>query len=215
MKNLLITKNDTVVISHIIIAENTDIKESSIRDLITKNINDFMEFGIVQFSELKNQNGGKPKKIYELNEQQYSLLMTYLRNTIKVKEFKKNMVKAFFAMKQKIEQPKLNPKVQELLSNGLDPRIFDLLLQTPGTNQTEDLKGGDKNFVLEIIYQFTQQYHESKESVKAAIDRTESLKSFLNGFAKKHPQFEDYVTTQLQDNTNLRLNYKGMKDYPC
>ncbi|EHZ84787.1 phage protein [Streptococcus pneumoniae 8190-05] len=35
-------------------------------------------------------------KIYRLNEQQATLLITYLRNTEPVRKFKMNLVKAFF-----------------------------------------------------------------------------------------------------------------------
>jgi len=39
-----------------------------------------------------------------LNEQQATLLITYLRNTEPVKEFKKNLVKAFFEMRDELSK---------------------------------------------------------------------------------------------------------------
>ena len=44
--------------------------------------------------------GGRPIVTYYLNEQQATFLMTLLRNNKVVVEFKKQLVKAFFIMKQ-------------------------------------------------------------------------------------------------------------------
>lgn len=81
-----------------IIAEKFELKHSVITRNIRKYKEDFEEFGEVQFMVLKteNSNGGRPEKVYLLNEMQYSLLVTFLRNTPKVIEYKKKFVKAFF-----------------------------------------------------------------------------------------------------------------------
>lgn len=41
-------------------------------------------------------------KVYHLNEQQATLLMTYLRNTPVVREFKKELVRQFYAMRKEL-----------------------------------------------------------------------------------------------------------------
>lgn len=41
-------------------------------------------------------------KVYHLNEQQATLLMTYLRNTDVVRAFKKELVRQFFAMRKEL-----------------------------------------------------------------------------------------------------------------
>lgn len=43
--------------------------------------------------------GGRPETIYHLNEQQATLLMTYLRNNEVVRAFKKELVRQFYAMR--------------------------------------------------------------------------------------------------------------------
>jgi len=82
-------------ISHIIIAEQTNNLPKSILDLITKNISDFEYFGQVVFSDLKSLNRGRPQRTYFLNEQQATLLMTYLKNTEILKRFKVQLVQDF------------------------------------------------------------------------------------------------------------------------
>ena len=106
MENILQVTNNQVTVSTLVIAELADKEHKNLRELIEDNISDFNEFGILKpytLKPTKGSLGGKPIKFYSLNEEQYSLLMTYLRNNPKIKEFKKNMVKAFFEMKKQLE----------------------------------------------------------------------------------------------------------------
>lgn len=55
-----------------------------LRVLVIRNYkSDFEEFGEIRFMDLKSKNplGDRPIKIYQLNEQQATLLVTYLDNT--------------------------------------------------------------------------------------------------------------------------------------
>ncbi len=102
--------NGQVSVSHRTIANHTDKKAQNIKEIIDDNISDFEEFGAIRFeTEMVKAGKGSSRRItYFLNEQQYSLLMTYLRNNAKVKAFKKNMVKAFFIMRNQLENPHNN-----------------------------------------------------------------------------------------------------------
>ncbi|MBD3831271.1 MAG: Rha family transcriptional regulator [Arcobacter sp.] len=118
MENILQVTNNQVTISTLVIAEHTEKEHKNLRELIEDNISDFNEFGILEAiieKPNKGSRGGKPTKLYLLNEQQYSLLMTFLRNNPKVKEFKKNMVKAFFEMKKQLENKSSNNDLQKIL----------------------------------------------------------------------------------------------------
>ncbi|MDD2290680.1 MAG: Rha family transcriptional regulator [Aliarcobacter sp.] len=96
--------NNQPVISTLIVAENTEREHRSIRLLIEEHSEDFEEFGRVSFEMMPSETKGGLQNIkyYNLNEQQATLLITYLRNNDKVREFKKNLVKAFFLMKEKL-----------------------------------------------------------------------------------------------------------------
>ncbi|WP_338064621.1 Rha family transcriptional regulator [Enterococcus villorum] len=50
----------------------------------------------------KGSKGGRPKKVYHLNEQQATLLITFLDNTKPVKEFKKELVHQFYTMREEL-----------------------------------------------------------------------------------------------------------------
>ena len=115
---IVILRNEVPVVSHKTIAEMTQNAEHSITKIIRENIEDFREFGKMDFMDLKskNPNWGRPEKEYFLNEQQATLLMTYLRNNEVVKEFKKNLVRAFYSLKEnfsKNSQPLQNSRLAQ------------------------------------------------------------------------------------------------------
>ena len=87
-----------------IIAECAEVQHHTITRLIRENKDDFEALGILGFKIHKLDKRGQPKKIYILNEQQATLLITYLRNTEPVREFKKNLVKAFFEMREELSK---------------------------------------------------------------------------------------------------------------
>lgn len=111
--------NNKPVVSTLVIAENIDKPNKTIVQLINNNIEDFLEFQDQEISNFEVKEIGVNGKTgyaryYNLNEQQSTLLITYLRNNDKVKEFKKNLVKAFFIMKEKL-QSQLQPQEQNIL----------------------------------------------------------------------------------------------------
>ncbi len=123
MKNILQVINNQATISTLIIAEHTNNQHKNIKELIRDNLIDFNELGIMDLKHIGRKGQKGYATYYNLNEQQYSLLMTYLRNNEKVKEFKKNMVKAFFMMRQKIEHDGKNFKC---IINGYKSQIKQL-----------------------------------------------------------------------------------------
>lgn len=111
--------NNKPVVSTLVIAENIDKPNKTIVQLINNNMEDFLEFQDQEISNFEVQEIGVNGKAgyaryYNLNEQQSTLLITYLRNNDKVKEFKKNLVKAFFMMKERL-QNQLQPQEQNIL----------------------------------------------------------------------------------------------------
>lgn len=87
-----------------VIAECAGVKRHAIQSLIQQHEKDFREFGRVAFEmrPLQTRGGQQMVKVYHLNEQQATLLMTYLRNTDVVRTFKKELVRQFFAMRKEL-----------------------------------------------------------------------------------------------------------------
>lgn len=91
-----------------IIAECAKVQHGTIRRITDKYKSDFEEFGKIRFMDFKSINlkGGRPEKIYLYNEQQVTLLLTYLKNTLQVREFKKELVRQFYKAKKRVEELK-------------------------------------------------------------------------------------------------------------
>lgn len=110
MNKLVFIKKDEVFTNSKLIAENAEVQHHAIQQLINKNKCDFEEFGRLQFTHFKSVNSGKgrPEKIYLLNEQQATLLLTYLKNTEPVREFKKNLVRQFYKMREELKKRQIS-----------------------------------------------------------------------------------------------------------
>ncbi len=131
MKNQITIVNEDMTVSHRVIAEQTDNKEVSVANLINKYISDFEVFGKVHFKNeaIKNtKNRINEIVTYYLNEQQSYLLLTYLRNSEIVRNFKIALVKAFFEIKKQLENESSNTDIQIELSE-LRQEIKDLKKQ--------------------------------------------------------------------------------------
>ncbi|MBF9645966.1 Rha family transcriptional regulator [Streptococcus pseudopneumoniae] len=86
-----------------IIAECAGIKHHAIQEHIRKQIGRLEQFGKVSF-KMRPLQSGQQAKDYILNEQQATLLITYLKNTAPVRKFKMNLVKAFFEMREELSK---------------------------------------------------------------------------------------------------------------
>lgn len=81
------------------IALGLGLQHKSVIQLVRSYKSDFSEFGLVTFEmrpRLQGGHGGGDTQYAVLNEEQATLLMTYMRNSPRVREFKKSLVKAFF-----------------------------------------------------------------------------------------------------------------------
>lgn len=106
--NLVTLQDGIPFASHREIANFINAKETAVRDLVTRNKPDFEEFGHLRFKNgtVKNSAGAiNQTKTYFLNEQQTSLLLTYLRNSPIVKELKKELIREFWRLKEQERYP--------------------------------------------------------------------------------------------------------------
>lgn len=89
------------------IAEGAGVEHASVLRLTRNNLADLEEFGRVGFEirPFETPGGVQQKRIAQLNERQATLLLTYLRNTEQVRTFKKNLVRAFYEMAEKLATP--------------------------------------------------------------------------------------------------------------
>ncbi|EAL5066621.1 phage regulatory protein [Campylobacter jejuni] len=101
----MVKYNGALVTTQNKISKLTNNNEISIQKLIRTYKADLEEFGILEFENqliINSKNVKNYKKIYYLNEQQATLLLTYMKNSESVRNAKKVLVFAFYQMKEKL-----------------------------------------------------------------------------------------------------------------
>ncbi|ELQ6021949.1 Rha family transcriptional regulator [Cronobacter turicensis] len=98
------------------IAKGVGRDHDTIIKLVDRNKSDIEEFGRVGFEiRTLETNGGKQKqRVALLNEQQTTLLITYMRNNEVVRAFKKRLVSEFFAMRGELAKKKMDRNAARL-----------------------------------------------------------------------------------------------------
>ena len=102
-----------------VVADNSGIKHESVVRILSKYQKDFEEFGILRFEIGEIKGRGQPERVYRLNEEQTSLLVTYLKNTPVVRTLKIELVRQFYAMRAEltrrhVERAALKPIRREM-----------------------------------------------------------------------------------------------------
>lgn len=96
MNNIVSILNGQPLTTTLAVAKGVGYEHATVIRLVRDNAGDLEEFGLLDFES--ESTGGRPTEFALLNEQQATLLMTYMRNSEIVKEFKKRLVKAFYEM---------------------------------------------------------------------------------------------------------------------
>lgn len=108
-------------VSTMTIAEKTGNQHASVIRLVRDNLSDFQAFGGVGFeiAPFETAGGVQRREVAQLNEQQGTLLITYLRNTPEVRELKIALVAEFYAMRQLLTAPAVELTEQEIVHRAL------------------------------------------------------------------------------------------------
>ena len=93
----------------LIVAKGTEVEHRAVLQLIRNNLADFEEFGRVAFEmrPFETAGGTQQREVARLNEEQATLLLTYMRNSDIVRQFKKNLVRAFYELRNRQQSPAL------------------------------------------------------------------------------------------------------------
>ncbi|MCE5290825.1 MAG: phage regulatory protein/antirepressor Ant [Nocardiaceae bacterium] len=118
------------------VANGTGVQHKNVLELVRNNLADFEEFGLVAFQTRprpEGQHGGGDIQIAILNEEHATLLLTYMRNSEIVRDFKKRLVREFYEMRKRLATPMT---ANELMAAGFaeamkqleqrDARIYQL-----------------------------------------------------------------------------------------
>ncbi|MGK0719773.1 Rha family transcriptional regulator [Streptococcus uberis] len=136
-----------------IIADCAGISHHAIQEHIRKHKARLEHFGKLAF-KMRPLPSGQRTKDYILNEQQATLLITFLKNTEQVATFKENLVKAFFEMRDELTQIKLQRSLEAPKRKTLNeaiktwpsapkmayPTIYNLLLKSVTGKNSKQLR---------------------------------------------------------------------------
>ena len=168
-----------------IVSECANVKHRHLKILINKHKSRLERFGRVTF-EISPSEAGQNVRDYILNEQQATLLITFLKNTEQVATFKENLVKAFFDMRdeltkfqlqRELEKPKRRALHEAIETWSEAPKhahstVTNLLLKSvTGFNakQLKTIRGGD-NGIDTLTSHELERYQSFEDMAIAMID---------------------------------------------
>lgn len=99
MHKLIELKKNDIFTNSKVIADGTNNQHKNVKELIVKYQTDIEDFGTLSVSNVEST-GGRPEQIYYLNEEQATFIITLLRNSKVVVQFKKELVRQFYVMRQ-------------------------------------------------------------------------------------------------------------------
>ncbi|CYU24898.1 TPA: Rha family transcriptional regulator [Streptococcus suis] len=178
-----------------IVAECAEVQHHTITRLIREHKVDFENLGKVGF-QIQAMTSGQHSKNYILNEQQATLLITYLRNTQPVREFKKNLVKAFFEMRDELA----NFKIQRALEK---PRRKNLLEAIKNwENAPKQAYASVNNLLLKAVTGMNAKQLKNKRGGHNGID------SLTSDELTNYQTFEDVAIALI----NVNMQYADIRE---
>ncbi|RAN53528.1 Rha family transcriptional regulator [Dolosigranulum pigrum] len=195
-----------------VIAEYAEVEHHSVTRMIRNHKEDLEEFGLIAFEihkPPKNSVGGRPRKSYKLNEQQATLLITWLDNTEPVRAFKKALVRAFYELKQQViaftkqralEKPERQDLTDIIQEKGLSPHYYkhytDLLFKSVTGMNAKQLKAsrGGASTALDVLsVDELTTYRQYEQVVIALIGLDWPYKEIKETLRKEVDANADYV----------------------
>ena len=120
VSNLVEVSEDQPVTTSLIIAQTLGREHDSVILLVRKHEDALGEFGNVIYDRFEIGRVGaiKPLAVAVLNEQQATLLISFMSNTPKVVDFKIKLVKAFYDMRMKLEHDRKMIALPKMTEEG-------------------------------------------------------------------------------------------------
>lgn len=186
----------------LVVADETGNEHRAVLQLINANLGDLNEVGRVAFQmrPFETAGGTQRRQIALLDEPSAALLMTYLRNTAKIKDFKKRLVGGFYAMRR-------------TLAGQLDIHSDPLAALQAATTRTQQ--------AIEIALSERARADKAEKRVEVEQKHRRAIEGgdgiLLTDFGKKyfsevrHTDFFEhlYMKKWLIDQRNTRINSAG------
>ena len=135
-----------------LLAKHLGNQHKNVFELVKNYRADFEQFGILRFQTEEIEGRGQPEKFALLNEDQAYLLLTYSRNTTKVRALKVKMVKAFAEVRRaaEVRQVEYLPAYHQLhdaikvAANGSPNERFIHMNANKALNQLAGVESGQR-----------------------------------------------------------------------
>ena len=177
-----------------IIAECAGIKHHAIQEHIRKQIGRLEQFGKVSF-KMRPLQSGQQAKDYILNEQQATLLITFLKNTEQVANFKTNLVKAFFEMREELSKFRMQRALEKPKRKTLHDSIENWKQAPKHAHSTMN------NLLLKAVTDRNAKHLREERGGYNGID------SLTSDELKQYQAFEDMVIAMI----GLNMSYQEIK----
>ncbi len=202
MEIIKLEKNVPVIYSYDM-AMGFEIQHRSIYRMCTVYKKDLEEFGKVRF-KITSSDSGQNVKVAILNEQQATFLATLLRNNEKAKEFKKQLVKEFFSMREFISKKSITRAIGKETRKTLTDAIEE-------SGENERMHGRGYSNYTRLVYAITglkDRFYEFREinfSVKTLkfrdwitkeeLERVELAESLIKPLLKLEKEYSEIRDT--------------------
>lgn len=177
-----------------IVAECTNLQHHTITKTIRKHQARFEQFGKVGF-KIQAMESGQDTKDYILNEQQATLLVTFLKNTEQVANFKTNLVKAFFELRNEVAEFRYQRAIEKPKRKELVKAISDWESAPKHAHSTVT------NLLLKAVTGF------NAKQLRALRGEGIALNSLYSGELKEYQALENMVIAMIQ----LGFDYQDIK----
>ena len=177
-----------------IVAECTNLQHHTITRTIRKHQARFERFGKVGF-KIQPLTSGQSAKDFILNEQQATLLVTFLKNTEQVANFKENLVRAFFEMREELAKF----RTQRALEKPKRKTLHDSI--ETWTNAPKQAHSTMNNLLLKAVTDMN-----AKQLVKNRKGFN-GIDSLTSEELEQYQALEDMVIAMIE----LNMNYQDIK----
>ena len=177
-----------------IVAGCTGLQHHTITKTIRKHQARFEQFGKVGF-KIQAMESGQNTKDYILNEQQATLLVTFLKNTEQVANFKTNLVKAFFEMREELSKFRMQRALEKPKRKTLHDSI------ETWTNAPKHAHSTMNNLLLKAVTDMNAKQLMAERGGYNGID------SLTSDELEQYQAFEDMVIAMI----GLNMSYQEIK----
>lgn len=197
-----------------VISEFLELNHKSVIQLARKYEGDLAEFGGVTFEMLPFEtNGGvQNREVMILNESQSTLLITYMKNTEKVRDFKKKLIKNFYLMKNELQARQETRHIGIAIRKDLTETIKNKV--SDGGNFKKFAYGNYSKLVYKKVLGTTVK----KAKEDRGLKESDNIRNFLTMQELEQVQaLESKIAFYIEMRTDISQNdkevYAEVKDY--